>query len=251
MEKLNRSVLFFFLLYLVLLQLALSQEKNTPTKSEPIQLKQLELTFENGRYYQVVKKGERRPQIRCRIVTQGAGTLSGSWMINGQVVLPLQHIVSGFQDTRLPQNKLPSLPINDSGTHHLSLQLTSIQAPTLLPVLRYFVSIEPPLTALSPEEGQPHQLGEEITLKWSAVKGEYQYQLAISQIPFQFLNNNQFVWQEPVSHPEWVLKTDSLSQGQVYWMIRAISSSQRVVSASEINYFILHEKSEPSKEVIK
>ncbi len=231
--------------------LPLQEQKPQTPSPVPLQLVRLELSFDSGRYYQVVRKGERQPLILCRIVTQGEGTLRGVWTVDDQVVLPLQHTVSGFQDIRLSSEKLPRLPLTDGGMHRVSLNFNENLVNSSLPVLRYFVSIEPPLSALSPESGQVLIVGEDIVLKWTAVKGEYQYQLSLSQTPFQFLSDTQIKWQNPQTEALWTLKTDSLSPGHVYWMIRAVSSTGRFVSASEINYFLLKEPPPTTDEVIK
>lgn len=219
--------------------------------SHPLQLLRFELTFENGRYYQVIKKGERPLRLVCRIVAQGQGTMLGMWRIDDHNVLPLQIFVSGFYDRTIPPNKLPVLPSKESGTHSVSLKLKTPQTSSSLPVLRYFVSSETPLKGITPESGLMISRGEDVDLSWTAVKGEYRYQLVVSQTPFQFLKDSQINWQESIPTTEWTLNTDSFSPGHVYWMIRAVSAGGRVVSASEINFFLIKEKPQTAEEVSK
>lgn len=218
---------------------------NTP------QIIRLELSLGNGQYYQVIKMGEAAPRILCRIITQGQGTLTGVWKLDDQIILPLQLPVSGYQVLRLPQSKLPTLPANNSGIHVVTLQFNDHGSAIPQIVLRYFISIETPLKAVSPQAGQEIHQGQDIPLQWSAVKGEYQYQVAYSQIPFQFLNDAQIIWHEPISNPEWILNTDAFSLDHVYWMVRAVSSTGRVVSSSEINYFLLSKTPKQAEEVNK
>lgn len=231
------------------------QEDKSRVNPESLQLLRLEMTFANGQYYQVVKKGESLPKPLCRIVTQGQGTLTGVWKIDDQVVLPLQLSASGYQDISLPPGKLPTLSTYITGPHHIRLFLDNVHPAGALPVLRYFVSTEAPLKGLVPQQGQQIQLGEEILLKWSSIKGDYQYQVAISQIPFQFLADSQISWGEKTDDPEFPLSLsgDLFSSDYVYWMVRAVSATGRIVSTSEINFFLVTDlpPGQGTEEVVK
>lgn len=249
--KINRKKELF--LFTLLLGLALSIFSQTKESAPPtsVQIIKLEITFQNGQYYQVVKKGEQVPRIRCRVLAQGQGTIQGSWSINEHVVLTLQLQINGFQDILLSGRQIPLLPTQDSGVHSITLQFNTPLPPPTLPVLRYFVTTEQPLKALEPLSTQVFILGDDVPLAWSSVKGEYQYQLAISQTPFQFLKDNQIIWMPPMLENRFSLPTKPLIAGYVYWLIRAVSSTGRVVSASEINSFLLKGELSQAPEEVK
>jgi hypothetical protein len=160
-------------------------------------------------------------------------------------------MVSGFKDIYLTSRQMPTLPAQDSGIHSITLHFASPLLPSALPVLRYFVTIENPLKAISPLSSDAFILGEDVSLQWGSVKGEYQYQVAISQIPFQFLRDNQIIWMPPIVESRYSLNSKQMLAGYVYWLIRAVSSTGRIVSASEINSFLLKEKLSAASDEVK
>jgi hypothetical protein len=87
-----------------------------------------------------------------------------------------------------------------------------------------------------------------VLLKWRLKEWKYvgivkrrdekgfRYEIAVSEVPFQFLKDDQIEWREAGIEGEYRLETVSFKDW-VYWQVRQVDRSGRVLTTSDMASF--------------
>jgi hypothetical protein len=159
----------------------------------------------------------------------------------------------------LDHNEVVRLPILDPGIHHFTLDFTNYTSPLRIPFIRYFVTESGEIKITDPFPGEKTSTPSPILLKWRLKewknlklkflkqrgKEHYQYEIAISKIPFQFLNDKQIQWKRVGNKTQYTYTYPSeptAFKGWVYWQVRQVDRSGNVLTTSDIVSFKIVDK---------
>ncbi|GEM_PF-679480 len=200
-------------------------------------LQGIELVFSSGKAYMVVPRKSRPPSYSLRLVSSGRGVLRGKWILDDQVMGMFSIVIEDGRVATPLQAELPKLPVLDVGMHVLRLELTNYQF-SRIPRLRYFVSSGGAILLLNPEIGTRIAAAEAVRLAWKPIRPATVYEIAVSEVPFQFLEDRQIEWLQTSADDHHTLDMRPFRQaGWVYWMVRGLNDSGRVLTTSEIGSF--------------
>jgi PKD repeat protein len=218
--------------------------------SPDFRLTYLEIAFNNGKYYQVAPLKNQPPSYHVKMQITGRGILKGKWMLDGQPLGLFQVILHQNKVADLRGNRVVSLPMNDLGVHDFTIEFTNYNFNQRVPVIRYFVTEADVMRVVFPEPGGKVTvpLDSPLELQWkfddafTVKKYDPTYQILISEVPIQFLTDEQMVWKEAGKEDRYPLDLYTL-QGKdkngtwVYWQVRALKSNGDVLTISEISSF--------------
>jgi PKD repeat protein len=220
--------------------------------SPDFRLTYLEIAFNNGKYYQVAPLKNRPPSYHVKMKAIGRGILRGKWMLDGQPIGLFQVILHQNKVADLRGNRVVSLPVNDLGVHDFTVDFTNYNFQQRAPVIRYFVTEADAVRVVFPELGGKvtEPPGQSLELKWkfddpfTGKKYDPAYQILISEVPIQFLADDQMVWKEAGKKERYSLDLSTFrgkdkSEIWVYWQVRALKSNGDVLTISEISSFKL------------
>lgn len=204
-----------------------------------ISIDQLELTFENGKYYQVISRNSGSLRYQLKIKGRGQGILKGSWLLDEKPMGFFSISING-PGIYQPENfQLLPLPVNNQGLHTVTVELANFQWPADLPIIRYFVTTLEEIEIIYPQSGAKGIERKEILLKWQSHSAVADYEIAVSEKPFQFLKLNQIQWMK-VSNPQYLMDLSVYKAKEwLYWQVREITPSGNVLTTSEIASFKL------------
>jgi PKD repeat protein len=215
-----------------------SQQINVQELTPGFRVQLIELTFANGKYYHVVGRKSVPPGYRARIKAGGRGILKGKWILDGLVLGTFEAILREKQTVLLKGSNLVRLPVTDQGLHNLTFTFTNYTFRGKIPRLRYFVSdsgmiqIKHPL----PDTKLPYK--KTIILKWFFNQKGGHYEVAVSEIPFQFLTDDQIRWTDVGQQTEYELDLSPYKKGGwLYWVVREVAAGGRIETTSEIASF--------------
>lgn len=200
----------------------------------------LELAFHGGKYYRVASTKRAHPAYYLKIKAMGRGILKGQWILDGHPAELFQVLLRDGHIAELKGNDVMALPLTGQGMHTLTVEFTNYSFNQRIPIIRYFVTETGAIRILSPEYGGKVDAAKSVTLKWAFPSGigKPDYQLLVSDTPLQFLNDDQMVWKATGSSEEYKLNTQEFKSGTwIYWQVRAMSSTGRVLTMSEIASF--------------
>ncbi len=206
------------------------------------EVQSLEFAFDNGKYYRVIAKNSPGPGYHLRVKARGRGVLSGQFILDGMSIGLFQLTIQENQAALLPKGQLAALPALDLGLHELTLQFSDRLFSKRIPILKYFVSaagmiqiVSPPIDGKAPGEGR-------INLRWAIERQEALFEVAISAVPFEFLDDKQIEWRHVGASPEYLLDTKPYKRGAwIYWQVRLLNENKQVQTTSEIASFKLGE----------
>lgn len=200
----------------------------------------LELAFTGGKYYRVASQKRFNPSYYLKIKAMGRGILKGQWILDGNPTALFQVLLRDGQIAELKGNDVMSLPLTDLGMHTLTVEFTNYSFKQRIPIIRYFVTETGAIRILSPEYGAKVQAKTPVKLQWKfpAKIGKPDYQVLVSEVPPQFLKDDQMVWKKTGSSQEYRLDIADIKPGAwVYWQVRALSATGKVLTTSEIASF--------------
>jgi len=220
--------------------------------SPDFRLTYLEVAFNNGKYYQVAPLKNRAPSYHVKMQITGWGILKGKWMLDGQPIGLFQVLLHQNKVADLRGNHVVSLPMKDLGVHDFTIEFTNYNFNQRVPVIRYFVTEADVMRIVFPEPGdkvtapldRPLELQWKIDDAFTVKKYDPVYQIFISEVPIQFLTDEQMVWKEAGKEERYPLDLSAL-QGKdkngtwIYWQVRALKSNGDVLTISEVSSFKL------------
>lgn len=223
--------------------------------SPDFQLIFLEIAFDNGKYYQVAPLKNLPPSYHVKMKTRGRGILRGKWMLDGHPIGLFSVLLQQNKVVDLRGNRVVPLPVKDLGVHHLTIEFTNYNFPQRIPLIRYFVTEADAIRIVSPESGAKVTpvVGKPLEMQWkfddpyTVKKYNPAYQILISEIPIQFLTDDNMVWKNAGSGNRYApdlskLKGKDKSGIWIYWQIRALKSNGDILTISEISSFKLKKK---------
>ncbi len=202
----------------------------------------LELVFDNGKYYRVIAKNSPSPAFQLRVKAKGRGVLNGQFMLDNMPMGLFQMIVQENQNSKLPKSQMVDLPVRDLGLHELTVKFSNYSLNKKIPIIKYFVSAAGMIQIVSPPIDGKVSLQGKIELSWAIERKNPVFEIAISAIPFQFLDDPQIEWL-PAGHTRsFSFIPGSYKPGSwVYWQVRLLNESKQVQTTSEIATFKLSE----------
>lgn len=202
----------------------------------------LEFVFANGKYYRVIAKNSPSPDYHLRIKSRGRGVLSGQFILDNMSIGLFQLLVNENQSTQLPKNQMAALPVADMGLHELTVKFSNYTFNKKVPVIKYFVSLAGMIQIVAPAMDSSVSLKNEIKLSWAIERKKPLFEIAISEIPFQFMDDRQIVWQPVAGGSSFTFIPGSFKAGSwIYWQVRLLNENKQVQTTSEIAAFKLSE----------
>ena len=200
-------------------------------------IQRLEFVFRNGKYYSIVNRKGAAPTYRLQILAQGRGILKGKWLLDGAVIGLFEVQILEKKTVILDNRFMAKLPVVDAGLHRFTFQFTNYAFNGDIPMLRYFVAETPALRVVQPVPGAKLGPVDEVVLKWLG-KQKGTYEVAVSEIPFQFLPDTKIKWIEVGRAGEyrWDL-TNVSKKGWLYWHVRQLDAAGNVITTSDISSF--------------
>jgi PKD repeat protein len=230
--------------------------------SPNFQLTLMEIAFDNGKYYKVTGKDMIPPSYYVKLKARGRGIIKGKWILDGTVIGLFETILKENQTAVLDRSSVVRLPVFDPGIHHFTLDFTNYTSPMRIPFIRYFVTEGGEIEITHPLPGEKMSAHASLLLKWRLKAWEnlkylkqrdekdLQYEIAISKVPFQFLQDSQVQWKTVGSKTEYTYLFPQGPTGPtsvndwVYWQVRLVDRSGTVLTTSGMASFKTVEKKE-------
>ena len=198
----------------------------------------LELAFDNGKYFRVIPKNSPSPGYQLRIKSKGRGILRGTLQLDDQSLGLFQMILYDNQSGSLERGQIVPLPVLDQGLHLFTVKFLNYSFGKPIPAIKYFVSLGEAIRILSPQLDSKVEKKSEVRLQWESGRKNVLYEIAISEIPFQFVADDQIEWKKAGNGGEYALNLSRFKTGDwVYWQVREADNSGRAVNTSEIAAF--------------
>jgi PKD repeat protein len=225
--------------------------------SPNFQLMLMEIAFDNGKYYKVTGKDMIPPSYYVKLKARGRGIIKGKWILDGAVIGLFETILKESQTAVLDRSSVVRLPVFDPGIHHFTLDFTNYTTSMRIPFIRYFVTEGGEIEITHPLPGEKVSAHVSLRLKWRLKAWEnlnylkqrdekdLQYEIAISKIPFQFLQDTQIQWKTVGSKTEYTYpfpQGPTSFNGWVYWQVRQVDRSGTVLTTSDMASFKIVEK---------
>jgi hypothetical protein len=203
----------------------------------------LEFAFDSGKYYRVIPKNSPSPGYKLRVNAKGRGVLNGQFVLDNQSIGLFQLVVQENQTAVLPKSQMSALPALDLGLHALTLKFTNYSFPKRIPVIKYFVTAAGVIQIVSPLIDGKVPAKEKVQLRWSIErKKKLDFEIAISAVPFQFLDDKQVQWLPAGREMDYAFDPAPYKAGDwIYWQVRMLNESKQVQTVSEIASFKLSE----------
>jgi hypothetical protein len=216
--------------------------------SPTFQLNLVEIAFDNGKYYKVTGKNQTPPRYYVKFKARGRGILKGKWLLDGKVIGLFETILEENRTAKLERSEVIKLPVMEEGMHRFTLDFSNYNSHLNVPVIRYFVTDIGEIEIVSPRPGEKIPASSSVRLQWQLKEWkhlkpfkrgdekDFLYEIAVSEIPFQFLKDDQVQWKDVGIKTSYTLDMSSF-KGWVYWQVRRKDRSGRVVTTSEIGSF--------------
>ncbi|MCP5106237.1 MAG: PKD domain-containing protein [bacterium] len=216
--------------------------------SPEFRLTQLELAFDSGKYYKVTEKNNISPGYYVKFKARGRGILKGKWVLDGSTIGLFETILEENRTSQLEHRHVVQLPVIRQGMHTFTLVFTNYQSGLRIPFIRYFVTESGEIKVVEPLPGAKVEEGSEFLLTWRMKESKglgtvtrkddrgLEYEIAVSKVPFQFLEDDRVQWLKAGRKAEYKLKNVDF-KGWVYWQVRQVDRSGRVLTTSDISSF--------------
>ena len=202
------------------------------------QVNSIEIAFNNGKYYRVTSRKNMPPGYSVKIKAKGRGIVKGQWLLDGMTVGLFEVLLKENQIKIIKGRNVPKLPVIDLGIHNFTFNFTNYSFNGKIPKLKYFVAESGMLQIKNPLPGVKISGQKIIKLKWLPLKRKVSYEIAISEVPFQFLKDEQIKWINLEQKREFNLDSSKYKKNiWIYWMVRAINKNGKVVTTSEPSSF--------------
>jgi PKD repeat protein len=200
----------------------------------------LEFAFENGKYYRVIAKNSPGPAYRLRVKARGRGVLSGQFFLDNMSIGLFQLVIQENQVAVLPRSRIAALPTLDLGLHELTLKFTNYTFSQRVPIIKYFVSAAGMIHIKAPAIDARVPSGEKVKLLWAIERKNPRFEIAVSDVPLQFLDDKQIEWLPVGSEPSYLFDPGPFKPDSwIYWQVRLLNESGQVQTTSEIATFKL------------
>ncbi len=210
--------------------------------SPGFELAAVEFAFDNGKYYRVMPRKAPAPGFQLRVKARGRGVLTGRFLLDNMSLGPFQLEVRENQAAVLPKAQMPALPVIDLGRHELVVKFDNVAVGRRLPAITYFVTDAGVIQVTSPAIDAKVPAAGRIALNWSIRHAQPRFEIAVSAVPFQFLEEKQVEWlpaSEGTSHR---FDPAPFKAGDwIYWQVRLLGQTRQVLTTSEIASFRLTE----------
>lgn len=202
----------------------------------------LEFAFDNGKYYRVIHKNGPAPGIQLRVKAKGRGVLSGRFLLDGASIGLFQLALADNQVGTLPRAQMPALPAIDLGLHELTLKFSNYSFSRRIPIVKYFVTTAGAIQTVSPAIDARVPAREPVELSWAYARKKARFEVAVSAVPLQFLDDRQIEWKPTSGASSHRLDPAGFKPNDwIYWQVRLIGDSGAVLTTSEIAAFRLAE----------
>jgi PKD repeat protein len=202
----------------------------------------LEFVFDNGKYYRVIAKNSPGPGYQLRVKAKGRGVLAGQLILDNMPIGLFQLVVQENQAAALPKAQMPALPVMDLGLHELTVKFTNYSFNQHIPIIKYFVSAAGMIQIVAPLVDARVPAGQTIELRWAIEHNKPRFEIAISELPFQFLDDKQIAWRPLGAASSYPFAPGPQQAGAwIYWQVRLLNESGQVQTTSEIASFKLVE----------
>lgn len=202
----------------------------------------LEFTFDNGKYYRVIAKNSPAPAYQLRVRAKGRGVLTGQFMLDNMSLGLFQLVIQENQAAVLPKAQMPALPAVDLGLHKLTLKFNNYSFNRRIPGIKYFVTAAGVIQIVSPAIDAKVPAREKIDLRWAIQRKDPQFEIAVSGVPFEFLDDKQVEWLPVKGEAGHRFDPAPFKPGDwIYWQVRLLGENRRVLTTSEIATFKLGE----------
>lgn len=208
----------------------------------------IELAFDDGKYYKVTEKNNMPPSYHVKLKARGRGIVKGKWLLDDTVIGLFETILRENQTAVLDRSDTVKLPVSDQGIHRFTLEFTNYNTTLRIPVIRYFVADTGEIEITRPRHGekvpsQPSILLEWRLKEWRSSKiaarkdtGDFHYEIAISEIPFQFLEDDRVQWQTAGRKTGFKLDAPAV-KSWIYWQVRQVDRGGNIRTTSDIASF--------------
>lgn len=202
----------------------------------------LEFAFDNGKYYRVIPKNGPAPGYQLRVKAKGRGVLSGQFLLDGASLGLFQLALPENQTAVLPRAQMPALPVVDLGLHELTLKFTNFRFARRVPIVKYFVTTAGAIQIVSPALDARVPAREPVELGWAYARKKARFEVAVSEIPLQFLDDRQIEWRPASGAASHRIDPSAYKPGEwIYWQVRLVGDTGQVLTTSEIAAFKLAE----------
>ena len=197
----------------------------------------IEVAFTNGKYYRVVPKKGIPPAYYVKIKAEGRGIIKGKWILDDMTMGLFETILRENLIVHLKGAKVAKLPLTDQGIHNFTFDFTNYRFDKKIPIIRYFVSLGGAIKIVSPESGSKVSQ-QSVKLKWFLKKKKANYEVTVSEIPFQFLRDDLIKWKKAGEKREMIFDLTPYKSGTwLYWYVREVDNSGDVLTTSEVSSF--------------
>jgi len=202
----------------------------------------LEFAFDSGKYYRVIAKNSPGPGYQLRVKARGRGVLSGQLILDNMSIGLFQLVVQENQAASLPKAQMPVLPVTDLGLHELTLKFSNYSFNQHIPIIKYFVSAAGMIQIVAPLIDAKVPAGKTVELLWAIERKKPRFEIAISELPFQFLDDKQIEWLPLGEASSYPFAPGTRQPGTwIYWQVRLLNESGQVQTTSEVASFKLSE----------
>ena len=206
------------------------------------EVRALEFAFDNGKYYRVVAKTSPSLGFNLRIKAKGRGVLAGQFMLDNMSLGLFQIVIQENQTALLPKTQMPALPVIDLGLHELTLKFSNFSSNLRIPVLKYFVTAAGVIQIDFPVIDAKVSVRKKIDLRWTIAQKNPQFEIAVSAVPFEFLDDKQVEWLPVKGDGGYSFDPAPFKPGSwIYWQVRLLGANRQVLTTSEIASFRLSE----------
>ena len=125
------------------------------------------------------------------------------------------------------------------GLHELTVKFTNYSFNRRIPVIKYFVTSRRRRSRSSPRPSTAKvPAGEKVSLRWAIERKKPLFEIAVSDVPFQFLDDRQIEWKPVDGASSYLFDLRAFKPGAwVYWQVRVLNESRQVQTTSEIASF--------------
>jgi len=209
--------------------------------TDAVSLDIAEISFENGKYYQVVPRNARNFRALLKLKMGGTGIVSGQWLVDGHAYEFFSEVAIEGEVKQIFTRNVPGLPVLTPGLHTVTVQLTRPTGTKLnFPVLKYFVlAAENTIETVSPADGFIAKDKEIPVFSWKTAPGASHYRVAFSNFLYPLLENTPTVqWIDVQTQTGFTPDPgtwDAIKRNQwTYWKVQAVDSLGSVVAESDI-----------------
>jgi len=109
----------------------------------PFGISFIQLRFDDGKAYKEIVRNSAPLMAFADIKYEGSGILQAQWLVDGKPLGLVSRFLPFARQITVDSGKIPGLPTQVPGIHEVTLHIINPQTEFSVPVIRYFVSMEP------------------------------------------------------------------------------------------------------------